>query len=110
MSAMFCRWRAARGALPPRCIAPPRRLWCHDAERNPASPPEVLAKAFGLTPREVAVLLAIAEASGVADAAERLGLSKTTIRAHLRHLFAKTGARRQAELVKLVAKFMSPVA
>lgn len=98
--------RRAAGA-PLRAAA---ALVVHDAARNPASPPEVLAKAFGLTPREVAVLLAIADASGVAEAAERLGLSKTTIRAHLRHLFAKTGARRQAELVKLVAKFMSPVA
>jgi len=49
------------------------------------------------------------EAPGVAEIAEILSLSNTTIKAHLRALFAKTGTTRQAELVKLVAKFASRV-
>lgn len=85
-------------------------LVVHNAAQNPSSPPEVIAKAFDLTPREVGVLFAVVETPGVADVAELLGLSKTTVRTHLRRLFAKTGTARQAELVKLVGRFMSPVA
>ena len=85
-------------------------LVVHNAAKELSSPPEVIAKAFNLTPREVGVLFALVEAPGVAEMAEILGLSKTTIRAHLRALFAKTGTTRQAELVKLMAKFASPAA
>jgi DNA-binding CsgD family transcriptional regulator len=82
----------------------------HSAAKNLSSPPEVIAKAFGLTPREVTVLFALAEAPGAAEMADRLGLSEATIRTHLRALFAKTGTTRQAELVKLLAQFASPLA
>jgi DNA-binding CsgD family transcriptional regulator len=97
-----------------REVAAPHRaaavLVVHNAAQNPSSSPEVIAKAFGLTPREVAVLFALAEAPGVAEMSEMLGLSAATIRTHLRALFAKTGTTRQAELVKLMAKFASPLA
>jgi DNA-binding CsgD family transcriptional regulator/PAS domain-containing protein len=96
-----------QAASPHRAVA---ILVVQNAAQNPFSPPEVVAKAFGLTPREVTVLFALVETPGVAEVAELLGLSKTTIRAHLRQLFAKTGTTRQAELVRLVAKFASPVA
>jgi DNA-binding CsgD family transcriptional regulator/PAS domain-containing protein len=84
-------------------------LVVHKAADNLASAPEVIAKAFGLTPREVAVLFALVDAPGVAEMAEILGLSEATVRTHLRSLFAKTETTRQAELVKLVARFISPV-
>jgi DNA-binding CsgD family transcriptional regulator/PAS domain-containing protein len=93
-------------ATPHRAVAV---LVVHDAAQNPLSSPEVIVKAFGLTPREVAVLFALVEAPGVAEMADRLGLSGATIRTHLRALFAKTGTTRQAELVNLVAKFANPV-
>jgi DNA-binding CsgD family transcriptional regulator len=32
------------------------------------------------------------------------------VRTHLRHVFEKTGTNRQADLVKLVAAYMSPLA
>lgn len=85
-------------------------LVVHNAAKNLSSPPEAIAKAFALTPREVTVLFALVEAPGVAEMAERLGLSKATIRTHLRALFAKTGTSGQAELVKLIARFASPLA
>ncbi len=92
--------------VPHRAVA---ALVVHNAAENLSSPPEVIAKAYGLTPREVGVLFALVEAPGVAEMAEILGLSSATVRTHLRSLFAKTGTTRQAELVKLVASFMSPV-
>jgi len=39
-----------------------------------------------------------------------LGLSVPTVKTHLRRLFEKTGTKRQADLIKLVAGYMSPIA
>jgi DNA-binding CsgD family transcriptional regulator len=72
--------------------------------------PAVIAKAYKLTPTELRVLLAIVEVGGVPEVATVLGIAETTVKTHLGRLFDKTGARRQADLVKLVAGFSSPLA
>jgi hypothetical protein len=46
---------------------------------------------------------------GVPETANALKLSPATVRTHLRHVFEKTGVRRQADLVKLVASYPSPI-
>jgi hypothetical protein len=71
--------------------------------------PAVIARAYKLTPTELRVLLAIVEVGGV-PVATTLGIAETTVKTHLGRLFDKTGARRQADLVKLVAGFSSPLA
>ncbi len=71
--------------------------------------PELIAKSFRLTPSELRVLLAVVEVGGVPDVADTLGIAETTVRTHLARLYAKTGVNRQADLVKLVAGFASPV-
>jgi DNA-binding CsgD family transcriptional regulator len=70
--------------------------------------PEVIARLYGLTPGELRVLLAVFESGGVPDVAAALGISQGTAKTHLRRLFAKTGTKRQADLVKLVAGFARP--
>jgi len=70
--------------------------------------PEVIARLYGLTPSELRVLLAIFETGGVPDVAHALGIAEATAKTHLRRLFEKTGAKRQADLVKLVAGFSDP--
>ena len=69
------------------------------------SPPEVIAREFRLTPAELRVLFAIVEFAAAPEVGEVLGISEATVKTHLRHLFEKTGTRRQAELVKLVAGY-----
>lgn len=71
--------------------------------------PQLLSRAFKLTPSELRVLLAIVEIGGVPDVATALGVARTTVRWHLKTVFAKTGAARQADLVKLVAGYASPL-
>jgi DNA-binding CsgD family transcriptional regulator len=73
------------------------------------SPPEAVSRAFQLTPAELRVLFAIIEVGTAPEVAEVLGISDTTVKWHLRHLFEKTGTHRQAELVKLVAGFCNPL-
>lgn len=69
-----------------------------------------LAHAFKLTPAELRVLLAIVEVGGVPEASQTLGIAETTVKTHLHRVFAKTGASRQADLVKLAAGFANPLA
>jgi DNA-binding CsgD family transcriptional regulator len=73
------------------------------------SPPEVIARAYDLTPTELRVLLAIVDVGGVPESAVALGIAESTVKTHLGRLFVKTGARRQADLVKIVAGFASPL-
>lgn len=70
--------------------------------------PEIIAEFYGLTPAELRVLFALVESGGVSDIAGALGVSPGTAKTHLRRLFAKTGTRRQVDLVKLVAGFAPP--
>src|SRR5262249_32852572 len=69
------------------------------------SMPEVIGKLYDLTPSELRVLLAVFQSAGVADLAASLGISEATAKTHLGRVFTKTGTKRQADLVKLVAGF-----
>ena len=65
---------------------------------------------FGLTTAEARVFAAIAAGQTPDEVARSTGVAASTVRTHLRHLFAKTGTRRQAELVRLAAALAPPVA
>jgi DNA-binding CsgD family transcriptional regulator len=71
---------------------------------NPCGPHaiELLGRAYGLTGAELRVLLGLAEDATPADIAKRYGIAPSTVRTHLKSLFAKTGAKRQKDLVKLL--------
>ena len=80
-------------------------VFVHKAVLDLPSPPEALAKEFQLTPAELRVLFAIIEVGGVPEVAEVLGISESTVKTHLHHVFGKTGTTRQADLVKFVAGY-----
>ena len=84
-------------------------VFVHKAAIEAAFPPEAVARLYGLTPGELRVLTAIVEVGGVPDTAEALGIGAATVKTHLHRVFCKTGAARQADLVKLVAAFANPV-
>jgi DNA-binding CsgD family transcriptional regulator len=64
---------------------------------------------YGLTEAEARTALAVTEAQGLRDLAERLGVRLSTVRTHLQHVFEKTGTHRQAELVRLLMAHRLPV-
>ncbi len=73
------------------------------------NPPDVIASAYKLTNTELRVLLALVQLGGGPEIAEALGIGSGTVKTHLRNLFRKTGAKHQADLVRLVAGFSRPV-
>ena len=64
--------------------------------------PAVAAAALGLTGMESRVAVLLAEGMNVREIAVATGREESTIRSHVKHIFAKHGLSRQAELVRLV--------
>lgn len=69
---------------------------------------EAMRRIYGLTPSETRVLHVLMDVGGTVQAALSLRLTDNTVKTHLRHIFAKTGARSQVDLVKLAAGLASP--
>jgi DNA-binding CsgD family transcriptional regulator len=63
-----------------------------------------LRQLYGFTSMEAQLANLLMEGMGLEDCCDELGIRRTTVRMHLRNIFAKTGARRQGELVSLLLK------
>jgi len=85
-------------------------LFIRKADLAVPTAPHAIGSAFKLTPTELRVLLAIVEVGGIPEVATAFGVADTTIRTHVSRLFEKTGTARQADLVKLVAGYATPLA
>jgi len=84
-------------------------VFVNEAVCEGPSLPEVIAQTYKLTPSELRILLAIVKVGGVPEVAQALGIAESTVKTHLSRLFQKTGTTRQAELVRVVAGFSSPL-
>ena len=85
-------------------------IFVRRAELEASHPVDALIDAFRLTPAELRVLMMIVQVGGVPEVAPILGISEATVKTHLQRIFDKTGTNRQADLVKLVASYMSSLA
>ena len=84
------------------CIWPVAAVVVVDPARRPRFDPALVAAGLGLTPMESRVAVLLAEGKSLREVAAATGRKATTIRWHLRQIFAKHGIARQAELVRLV--------
>jgi DNA-binding CsgD family transcriptional regulator len=84
-------------------------MFVRKAALESPSTPEVIGRTYKLTPTELRVLLGIVDVGGIPEVAAALGVADSTIKTHVGRLFEKTGASRQADLVKLVAGFSTPL-
>ena len=57
---------------------------------------------FDLTHAQARLALFLAEGGTIAEYAEAMGIKTSTVRTHLKSVFAKTGVKRQAELAILL--------
>jgi DNA-binding CsgD family transcriptional regulator len=76
---------------------------------EPDAPPEIarsmIADTFRLTGRETDLAVLLADGLDLETIAARLGLGRSTVRVHLKHVFDKTGVRSQPALVALLRGF-----
>ena len=79
-------------------------LLVSDLTRPSITDAAVLSLVFGLTSAEARLAAAICEGQDLNAAAATFGVSRQTVRSQLKAVFAKTGSRRQAELVARAAQ------
>ena len=65
---------------------------------------EAMAVAYDLTPMETRLLAELLAGQRLVEAAKAIGIAESTARTHLRGLLARTGASRQADLVRLAGE------
>lgn len=82
--------------------APGVAMFIFESKRDNDSSSAEVARIFGLTKTEARLTLAIVNGMTAAEYSEKYGISINTAYSQIKEVLAKTGARRQAELVKLV--------
>jgi len=95
----------ARAAFRPACAA----VFVSTTTSASPLPEAVLTTLFDLTPAEARVLLRIGSGLSASRSAVSLGIGENTLKTHLNRIFAKTGTRRQADLVKLISNMGVPL-
>ncbi|MEQ1593406.1 MAG: helix-turn-helix transcriptional regulator [Thiobacillus sp.] len=68
-------------------------------------PPDLepnLRRFYALTPMEAKLAAALVAGDSLKEFAERAQIGEATVRTHMKHVLAKTGVRRQAELVRII--------
>ena len=71
---------------------------------------EAVAACFGLSAREAALAVLIADGRSIIEAGSELRLTLETARNYSKRIYAKTGAAGQADLVRLVLSGLAPLA
>lgn len=80
--------------------APSRRA---ESEAGDEPMEDRLRRQFDLTPTESRVAAMIVHGRGLFEAAGLMGITRNTARTHMKRIYAKTGARRSADLVRVLA-------
>jgi DNA-binding CsgD family transcriptional regulator len=68
-----------------------------------------VAECYGLTAAETRTLRHLFSGRDAEETALALGVKRNTVKTHLQNIFAKTGAQRQPQLVKLVHALRPPL-
>ena len=68
-----------------------------------------LRQVFRLSPAEAAIAIALAAGVDLHEISEARNVKLNTLRSQIASIMAKTGTRRQAELVALIARLESPI-
>lgn len=72
-----------------------------DAEKQASQKGQILARMATLTPRELETLILLSYGGGVAEVAQQLNVSPKTLKKHISHILAKSGARSHTQAVAM---------
>jgi DNA-binding CsgD family transcriptional regulator len=64
--------------------------------------PDILRIRFGLTPAECRVALLLGDGRSPREISQTIGVTFNTVRSQMKSIFAKTGVKRQGELIRLL--------
>lgn len=79
------------------------------ASGPPRLPHDALVQLYDLTPAEIRIFELICDGQTRDAISTMLGVSISTVKSHLIHVFEKTGCRRQVDLVRLAKSLTFPV-
>jgi PAS domain-containing protein len=82
----------------------------HDPLHRAPTVPQLVAELFRIPLGSATLLAALAAGEELDDYAERAGISMNTVRFHLKTAYARTGVRRQSELVRLITAALRDLA
>lgn len=77
-------------------------LYICDPSAYKSTRESLVSKLFGLTISEASLAILLADGLTLAESAERLNINENSARTVSKKIFAKTGTKRQAELVRLI--------
>jgi DNA-binding CsgD family transcriptional regulator len=90
--------------------APALVAYVHADNWSSADRCEQLEQMFDLIPSEARLALALARGMSIAEAASELGLTVESARTYSKRIYAKTGARGQADLVRFIHRSVLAIA
>jgi DNA-binding CsgD family transcriptional regulator len=79
-----------------------RALFIGDPKQSSGDPTQTMGSVYGFTPGEAKLAWLLVGDFSLAEAASQLCITQSTARTVLKRILAKTGARRQASLVRLL--------
>jgi len=85
-------------------------IYVRRLDQSQLAPEEVVGQLFGLTHSEALLATLLADGFSLAEAAQKLNLTDSSVRTYSKTIYAKTGVNRQAELVRLVLKSVALLA
>lgn len=91
------RYRAISGGITPVAVG-----YVHGAGAASAERCDQLIQLFGLTASEARLALALSQGRKIAEAGRELGLTLETARNYSKRIYAKTGTRGQADLIRII--------
>ncbi|WP_156421122.1 helix-turn-helix transcriptional regulator [Aureimonas sp. AU20] len=76
-----------------------------DIDLQTARTLQAFGEHYKLTMAELRLAIVLREGKGLKAAARRIGVGYETVRTQMKSVFAKTGAKRQAEVISILSAF-----
>ena len=84
-------------------------VFINGAGEQPFDDLDAVARAFGMTPAETALVAQLLQGQSLVDAADALEIEGSTAKSQLSSVFGRVGLSRQIDLLALIRRLLPPV-